>query len=287
MKVLKADKSYQFASAELIEDLRQRGCGGGYIQNHRSLLTSPWGKYKFFTSVGLTILLFAGWLISMKWVSMFWRDIMSFWSEMLGIRSYVTIVHYNFENIFVFSAPYFHFRAHLPDHVDLLVGAVITFIVFLVTFFLPRRQLPLVYLLRVIVFFHASALLFFTFRPLAFPFTASGYIHGVLIAGLVLITLIPIVLALTYFIYDFSLLKKFVLTLLIMLHFVILIPMQFVAHAFILYNTSLLMLPLLFFIFGLPLDLMIFIALYSWGASWKNKLYREPVQRGNGFFETE
>ena len=284
MRALNVDKSYSYVSTDLIQEMRYRGFGGGYIQDHRALLTSSWNGGKLVTSVGLAVALFVGWLFTMKWVSAFWGQLMSFWCEALGMRSYVTIVHYHLGDLFGFSAPYLHLNSPLPGKVELLLGVVVTFIVLLVTFFLPRRYVPLAYLLRIVVFFHACALLFFTFVPFSFPYSASGYVHGLLIAGLALIALIPIVLAFTYFIYDFSFLKKLGLSLLIMLHFVILIPMQFTAHAFVLYHTSMLMLPLLFFILALPLDVMIFIAFYSWGASWKNRLYREPAPRGNGFF---
>jgi hypothetical protein len=285
MRVSKPDKSYQYISADLIEDLRYRGYGGGRIQIHRALLTSPWNGYKLITSAGLAAAFLVGWILVMKWVSALWGWIMAFGCETMGIPSYVTIVHYYFGSLFSFSAPYLYLRSSLPDSAELLIGAVITFVVLIATFFLPRRYVPFIYLIRIVVFFHACALLFFTVVPLAFPYTASGYVHGVLIAGLVLIALIPIVLAFTFFIYDFSLLKKTLLTLLIMLHFTILIPLQYTAHVLVLYHASLLMLPLLFFVFGLPLDVMIFISFYSWGASWKNKLYREPAARGNGFFE--
>jgi YaiO family outer membrane protein len=272
-------------SAPNIDDLRHRGHRGGYILEHRALLTSRWGGDKLLAAAGLSVGLLLAWLFTMKWVSLLWAEVLSFWSEVLGMRAYVTTVHYRFGDVFGFAAPYLHFRSPVPDVVDLLVGAVITFVVFVATFLLPRRHLPLVYFLRVVVFFQACAQLFFTFVPLSFPYGASGYIHGVLIAGLAFVALVPVVLAFTYYIFDFSFSRKLGLTLLVMLHAVVVIPLQFTAHAYILYHTSLLMMPLLFFVFGLPLNVVTFIAFYAWGASWKNTLYREPAPRGNGFFE--
>jgi YaiO family outer membrane protein len=229
-------------------------------------------------------MLFVGWFASIGWVSTFWKNVLSFWSEVFGMRSYVSLIHYRLGDMFTVSMPYMHTRSRLPDNTELSMAGFIVLTVFLITFFLPRRYVPVKYLLRLVAFFHTCAILFFAFVPLAFPYGVSGYVHALLIAGLALIGLVPIVLAFTYSIFDFSFLKKLGLTLLIMLYFTILIPMQFAAHALILYHTSLLMLPLLFFVFGLPLDVMIFIAFYSWGASWKNKLYKERPARGNGFF---
>lgn len=285
MRRFRVDKFYEHASAELIEEQRHRGCDGGHIQVHRALLTSPLDGSKLISSAGLAISVFVLWLFSMKWVNILWKEILSFWSEALEMSSYVSIVRYRIGGAIDFSATYLHARSPQPDSADLITGTIVTLIVLLATFLLPRRLVPLIYLLRVIVFFHICALLFFAFGPLPFPYGVSGYVHASLIAGLFLISMIPIVLAFTFFIFDFHILKKIALTLLIMFYFIVFLPMQFLAHAFILDHTSLLMLPLLFFIFGLPLDVMIFIAFYSWGASWKNRLYREPVPRGNGFFE--
>lgn len=276
---------YAPGERDRIERLRFRGYKGGLIQTHRALLTSPGGAAKAATSVGLAAVLLAAWLFTMTWVVAGWQKLLSFWTEVLGIPGYVTLVRYRIADLFTFSAPYVHVKSEAPDFVAILVGAVLTIVVFLATFFLPRRHLPLVYALRVVALFQACAQLFFAFLPAAFPYGAAGYIHGVLIAGLALIALVPVLLAFTYFIFDFSLRKKAGLALIIMCYFGLLIPVQYAAHAFVLYHTSLLYLPLLFFVFGLPLDVMIFIAFYSWGASWKNNLYEEDPPRGNGFHE--
>jgi YaiO family outer membrane protein len=285
MKTPKPAEISRKVFGEDIHDLRRRGHKGGYILEHRAMLTSRWGGDKLISAAGLSIVLFLAWLFAMKWVSLLWAETLSFWSEVLGMRAYVSMVHYRFENVYSFSAPYLHFKSSVPDYVDLVVGAIITISVFIGTFFIPRRHLPLIYSLRVIVFFQACAQLFFTFVPLSFPYGASGYVHGLLIAGLALIAVVPVILAFTYYIFDFRFHKKVGLTLMVMGHFIIMIPLQFLAHAYILYHSSLLMLPLLFFVFGLPMNVMIFIGYYSWGASWKNTLYVEPALRGNGFFE--
>ncbi len=287
MEVLKADKSYTCASTEIIEDLRHRGYGGGHIRIHRALLTSPWNPRKLVASAGLAVALFAGWIAAMGWVSTFWKQVLSFWSEAFGMRSYVSVIHYTIGGLFPLSAPYLHIPSSAPESGGLFASAVATAVVLVATFFLPRRYMPLTYLLRLVVFFHACALVFFTFAPLSFPYGASGYIHALLMAGQILISLIPLVLAFTYYIFDFSVARKLGLTLLIMLYFVIWIPMQFAAHALVMYRASILMMPLLFFVFGLPLDVMIFIAFYSWGASWKNDLYGENGHGRNEIYKKQ
>jgi hypothetical protein len=45
------------------------------------------------------------------------------------------------------------------------------------------------------------------------------------------------------------------------------------------HHASLLVMPLLFFVAGLPLNVMMFIALFGWGFSWQDRLHDENVQR--------
>lgn len=57
-----------------------------------------------------------------------------------------------------------------------------------------------------------------------------------------------------------------------MLHLWILIPMQYVAHAYLIHTFSLLYMPVLFLMFGLMIDVFVFIAFYAWGMSWEGAL---------------
>jgi hypothetical protein len=268
-----------------IEDLRHRGYRGGQIQRHRAMLTSEAsGRSRALQASALSAALLAAWLFLMKWVSGMWAALLSFSTEVLGIQGYVTLVRYRIAGLYDFSAPYVHIRSEAPDFIELLIGWLIALALFIVTFLLPRRFLPLAYLLRVVVLFQTCAQLFFTFMPLVFPYSAAGYIHGVLIAGLAMITVVPVVLAFTHFVLDFTWWRRGGLALMIMVYFIVSIPMQYMAHAFVLHHTSLLYLPILFFVFGLPLNVVAFIAFYSWGASWRCSLYEEYPPRGNGFF---
>ncbi|NIM18917.1 MAG: hypothetical protein GTO42_02680 [Candidatus Latescibacteria bacterium] len=262
-----------------LEGLRYRGYGGGIIYKHRALLTSPRELTKIIPSAILPLLMFVGWLYTLNWVSLAWAHILDFWRAVLGLGGYITTSYYHLGDFYKFSVPYLHITSDPPDYFTLLLGGLATVLVLLITFVIPRRYLPIIYLVRVAVFFHACAQIFFAFIPVYFPYGASGYIHGMLIAGLFLIALVPILLGFTYFIFDFNLAKKLLLTLLMMLHLSILIPVQYMAHAYILHHMSLLFLPILFFVFGLPFQVMTFIAFYSWGSSWRGALDGEQFRQ--------
>lgn len=254
-----------------MEEERFRGHAGGFITPHRAMLTEPTTASKILGSIVLVLIFFEGWILAMDYVTLAWAGILDFWREVFGWGGYVVMVDYDWG----LSIPYLSVESGLPSGEMWVMGAIFNVLLFLVTFLVPKRFLPIGHLLRIVAFFQACAQIFFYFWPEAFPYSASGYIHGMLIAGVFLISIIPILLGFTFYIFDYGIGKKVGLTLLIMVHLILFIPMQYMAHAFFLQHLSLLFLPLLFFIFGLPLEVLIFIGFYTWGASWKNPAYQE------------
>ena len=196
----------------------------------------------------------------------------------LGLGGFVSLIHYQLGSVYSFDAPYLAVSSAAPDWIILVVGWVVTILLLIGTYLMPRRYLPLVYIARLVVVFHLIAQVFFTFVPLSFPYSAAGYIHGLLIAGMALIALVPVMLGFTFSIFDYAWWRKAGLALLIMSYLAILIPVQYAVQAFIMHHLSLLFLPVLFFAFGLPINIMVFIGLYSWGASWKHNLHRDDIK---------
>jgi len=133
--------------------------------------------------------------------------------------------------------------------------------------------MPVIYLLRAFAFIQTCALVYFAITPASFPYTVADYQSGMLLAGLFVISLVPVLLGATFFIFDFGLPKKLFLTVITMLHLSLLIPMQYLLHVYLIQKYSMLFMPILFFFFGLPLDIFVFIAFYAWGMSWRNKRF--------------
>ena len=86
--------------------------------------------------------------------------------------------------------------------------------------------------------------------------------------GAMLITLVPIIHGLVYYIFDFGLLRKAVLTAMTMIHLIVLLPLQCLVQGAILHQ-SLLFVPLFYMLFGVPLDIFMIICYYAWGMSWR------------------
>lgn len=255
-----------------VSDQRFRGCDGGLIQKHRSMITSLHQPRRFFLAALTAACILIVWSLSLDAVSVFWASVMDYWQIRLGIEGQVTLIHYGMGDSIRFSVPHLYFHSGIPSNDLWWGGTILTALLVLVSLLLPHRLLPVSFMLRIVAFFQGCAQIFFVTWPYEFPYRAGGYIHGTMIACLMLISLVPVLLGFTYFLFDFKLRRKIGLAMLTMCHMVVMIPLQYVLHAYLLSKLSLLFLPLLFFVFGLPLNTLILIAFYAWGFSWKDQL---------------
>jgi YaiO family outer membrane protein len=136
-----------------------------------------------------------------------------------------------------------------------------------------KRNLPIAFALRLLCLVHASALFFFrTGRD--FPYAIVDYTQVLQTAGMMVIGLVPLLYGMTFYPLDFSRGRKLAITLLAMLHLIVFVPVQYLVHALILQHLSLLYMPLLFWAFGLTVDVFLVIAFYGWAASWEPLPYR-------------
>jgi hypothetical protein len=89
-----------------------------------------------------------------------------------------------------------------------------------------------------------------------------------LLLGATLIGVVPLVFGLTFYVIDVSWSRKVGLTVLVMAHLAVLVPLQYALQAALIVHGSLIVLPLLFILFGLLPEIMVLIAWYGWGMSW-------------------
>jgi hypothetical protein len=270
-----------FVEAELPPDLereRRRGHAGGFITRHRALLFSPSDPVKMIPAFLLAIAFVLFWYVVNGGLDRYWSTMLNFWQEALGLGGAVTSIQYRLFGAMPFRIPMLHVDAGLPSITAWWFGLFLTAALTVLSAAIPRRYLPVSYLLRVAAFFQGTAQVFFLFWKEAFPYGLTGYLHGMLIASWMFIAIVPIALGLTYFIFDFTLQRKIGLAAIIMGYQTILVPLQYEMHAYVIHHGSLLFMPLMFLVFGLPLNVFSFIAFYSWGASWRDRLYEESVQ---------
>jgi hypothetical protein len=249
---------------------RYRGHRGGVIPMHRALAHYVLSRADLVTVVLLVLLLSFIWMLALPQVCLLWIRMMDYGIHALSLHADLHVTPYRLSSYFQFFIPYPSMDPILPDPQTWRIATGVTIALFAGTFFTPNRFVPVIYLLRGILFIQATAQAYFALIPAEFPHTPNSYLEGLFASGLWLISMIPVLYGFTYFIFQFTLSQKIILTAITMTHLTIFLPLQLLLQALILQKTVLFM-PVLYIVFGLPLDVLIIIAFYSWGMTWNFK----------------
>lgn len=234
---------------------------------HRALAHFRLGPMNLVTAIFLIVFFSSIWLMLLPRVCLFWNRALTLGIRILPLRADLAITKHHLTFFHNFDVPYVRMESLPPDLQTWSVTCVVTLVLFVTTFFLPKKLIPVVYLLRGILMVSATALVYFAVLPARFPHTPDSYMEGLVTAGIALITTIPLLFGLTYYIFDFGLFKKAFLTVITMTHLALFLPLQVLFQALFLQRTVLFM-PLLYIVFGMPINILIIIAFYSWGMSW-------------------
>jgi hypothetical protein len=256
--------------ARNFEDLRFRGWKGGLITPHRAFASIRPTLADAIGSIVLLVGMSLAWVAMLDRIGRFWGAIFTFWAAKLHLGANVVMVPHSWGTHIHFALPYISVPAGPVSPLAWSLTAVITAGVLAATFFLNEEHLAWVYIARALVIIQTSALVYFAFFSARFPHDLPGYTVSMLTFGVILIGLVPVILALTFYVFDLPFTRKLVLTLLAIGHLTLFIPLQYVLHVYILQH-SILFMPVLYFAFGPFLDVLVFVALYSWGMSWRSR----------------
>jgi hypothetical protein len=249
------------------DTVRTRGHRGGVIPMHRALAHFRLGSMNLITAIFLFVFFLSVWLLLLPKVCLFWDRVLTFGIRVLPVRAEIGLAEHHLTRFIRFDIPYLRMEPVPPSAEVWWLTLAVTLALFAATFVLPSRLIPIIYLLRGIMLVPATALLFFALLPARFPHTPDSYMQGLVTAGIALISIVPLLLGLTYYIFDFGLLKKAFLTAITMVHLALFLPLQVLLQALFLQKTVLFM-PVLYIIFGMPVNILIIIAFYSWGMTW-------------------
>jgi hypothetical protein len=256
--------------AILQDRTRFRGHRGGVIPMHRALAFYVLSRADLVTVFLLVLLLSFIWMLALPQVCLLWIRMMNYGIHALSLNADLHVTHYRLSSYFQIYIPFPSMDPILPEVQTWRIATGVTVALFAATFFMPNKWVPVTYLLRGILFVQASAQVYFALMPAEFPHTPTSYLEGLFVSGLWLISMIPVLYGFTYFIFQFTLSQKIILTAMTMAHLTIFLPLQLLLQAVVLQKTILFM-PVLYIVFGLPLDVLIIIAFYSWGMTWSFK----------------
>lgn len=259
-----------------LADLRRRGVRGGVIAPHRAMvgLSIPRRRVAAAAITALAGSLAVG-LLLQPWAEI-WARLFEMLQPRLGLSGEVALRYQELWGWRVLVTPYYTTPAHWPDWLDWRITAGVAGAVAIISFLLPRRLLPLRYFLRFLVLLQAISLGYFALAPEgSFPYSLPDYSSGLLAAGQSMLVLLPLILGFTFYLFDISWPKKIALTILLVGHLGVLLPLQLTIHTWIIARGSLLLMPPLFLVFGLLVQVLVFVAFYGWGMSWQPSK-REP-----------
>lgn len=238
---------------------------------HRALIHFTLDSRQLAEMLGIALACTALGVLALPAIAGLWTFLFTFWMDAMDLGGTVSTKEIALPLGASVALPQLHLSATAPNDAVWFTVASLCVATFVGTLRLPDRWLPVSYLLRALVIIQISALVYFRLAPLDFPYTLTSYLDGMLASGLLLVGIVPLLLLLTYYLFDHSILQKLGLTLLAMTFLAIFIPLQYLVHAAIIHAGSLLFMPILFFAFGIPPQILALIALYSWAMTWQQK----------------
>lgn len=253
--------------SRVADPVRTSGHRGGVILMHRALAHFRLGPMNLVTAIFLFVLFLSVWLALLPKICQFWTRVLVLGIRFLPLRAELGLAHHHMTPFVACDIPYLRMEPVLPSAVAWWLTCAVTVTLFAVTFFLSGKLIPVKYLLRGILLVFGTALLYFVLLPARFPHTPDSYMEGLVTAGIALISTVPLLFGLTYYMFDFGLMKKAFLTAIAMTHLALFLPLQVLCQALFLQKTVLFM-PVLYIIFGMPVNILIIVAFYSWGMTW-------------------
>jgi hypothetical protein len=244
------------------------GLRTGSVRVHRALGGLSFSTIQF--ALGLLLAVFFNLVTSWAWpfLTAAWQSFFVFWLSKLALPGAIAgqVVG---PLALGLPLPHMELPTIAPDLLSWRAGVGITILVFAISPLIPERAIPWRYLLRVVAFVQAIALIYLATSPITFGYSTSDYIDILLCNGAWFMFLIPWAHALIYYVFEFSFLRKLAFTTISLIFTAVAIPFQVVVHGYLLVKLSTLVMPVLYLFFGTWLLLFVHIGLYGWAMSWR------------------
>jgi len=221
----------------------------------------------------------AGFLALLPAMGDFWTVLFEQGHRLLGLPGAVERRGFAVLDGIEFAIPTLALEGTVPTDSTLGITAAITALLIAISLLFRDRWIPLAYFLRAVAIVQLTSVAYFAWFGAAFPYRLPEYVVGLLTAGLFLMGLVPLLLGLTFYFLDVSPIRKVGLTVAVLGHLALLLPLQAMLHASLITVLTIVVMPLLFLLFGFLLDVMVLVAFYGWAMSWPSSLFREAAPR--------
>lgn len=246
-----------------------RGGATTFLHEHRAFARVPNPVRRLIEALLLTLVTTGAWLALLPRVGRAWGYALV---ALTPEEGRVVMTLYDTWGELIVGVPHLALEAGLPGPWLWGATALVTVLAFAASFFIPARMTPGIYALRAVLLVQASALVYFALWAERFPYTLADYLQTMMLTGLVIATVTPVVLGFIWHLQDVAWPKKLALAVLVQGYAVVLIPLQYALHGLILERATMLFMPLLYILLGLPIHVLALVALYAWGMSWQGEL---------------
>lgn len=238
----------------------------------------PWTAWRLLTTLVLSLGGFVLFLESLPWLGRLWQILFEWVRDFTGLDAPLGDQQFSLPGNIHFALPFLAAVTPQPDARTLWIAGAASAVVMAASFLLPERFTPLKYFLRLLAVLQGSSILFFAVSAEPFPYRLVDHVFVLETAGLVVMGLVPLVLGFTLHVFDLALGKKLLLTLAILTHLAIFVPLQVLVHIWLVVHGTAVVMPVLFLVFGLLLDVLVFVSFYGWALSWRGELERGTVR---------
>ena len=260
------------------ESLSNRGFRGGRIAPHRAMIGLEVSWTLVVDLLALPAIFATIMFLLLDPLMDAWRTFFMFVQRPLDLSGVVATRVVDL-GIAATAVPFFTATAGWPTETQLEWGWLVMLLLALAGSTLRGRLTPFAYLFRALAVLQLTAQLYFTFASPPFSYSLPEYINGLLVCGVVILLLAPFLVAFTFHIFDFQLWQKCAMAILLLGHLAVLLPLQATVHTWLIHRFSLLAMPMLFLVFGVLLDVFVYVALYGWGMSWRSGGPLDTVDR--------
>ncbi len=262
-----------------LEALRRQGVQGGRIAPHRSMIGLRASPALLVDLVVLPSIMLVSVFVVLDQLMLAWRWLMELLRVPLNLGPAIATTVIDLAPSISVAVPAYQVEAGWPSTGQLATGWILTAVLAVLGAVLRGPWIPLGYLLRALAMLQLSAQVWFTLAAPPFPYSLAVYGSSLLVTGVVILLLAPFLVGATFFVFDFPLHKKFALATLLLGHLAVLFPLQATVHVWIIQNASMLAMPMLFLVFGVLLDVFVYVALYGWAMSWRSGRELDAVTR--------
>ncbi len=245
-----------------------RGGATTFLHEHRAFARLPNPARRLTEALVLTLVTTGAWIAALPFVGRVWGYMLA----AVGGSDRVVMTLYEVWGGLTVGVPHVVLEAPLPGAWLWGTTALVTILLFALSFFIPDRMTPGIYALRALLLIQASALVSFALRAEPFPYGLTDYLQAMMTTGLVIATVTPVVLGFIWHLQDVAWPKKLALAALMQGYAVVLIPLQYAMHGLILEQATMLFMPLLYILLGIPIHVLTLVAIYAWGMSWDGEL---------------